>query len=177
MTKESTASKPLTRDYGKKDVLTQLFSSDLEAEEACDQAYGTLYHDKSGFRDLLSLNNGPSWAFHKSQIGQRPQSQTLHKSISTKLELLNLRTDPHTHTHTMWQIQCAGYFFPPPFPLKKLSAGQMGRVHVCIRSKLSSNYLESNNSLIKKKGHADICSPLQPHKFTMRRKRDVKFLH
>lgn len=42
----------------------------LEPGDACDQAYDTLYHNKSGCSDLLSLNNGASRAFHKSLIGQ-----------------------------------------------------------------------------------------------------------
>lgn len=61
----------------------------LKPGDAFDQAYGTLYYNKSGFHDLLNLNNGALWAFHKSQIGQWPQSPTLHKSTSTKLELQN----------------------------------------------------------------------------------------
>lgn len=45
-------------------------ASDFEPRDAFDQAYGTLYHNKSGWHDLLGLNNGASWAFHKSLIGQ-----------------------------------------------------------------------------------------------------------
>lgn len=62
-------------------------ASDLEPRDAFDQAYDAWYHNKSGWHDWLSLNNGASWPFHKSLIGRWPQSPALHKSISTKLEL------------------------------------------------------------------------------------------
>lgn len=85
LTNVARPSKQMTWNYlNEKNCITR-----LEPGDAFDQAYGTLYYNKSGFHDLLSLNNGASWAFHKSLIGQWPQSPTLHKSISTKLELQN----------------------------------------------------------------------------------------
>lgn len=51
-------------------VIIPHIAADCEPGDAFDQAYGTLYHNKSGWHDLVSLKNGASWAFHKSLIEQ-----------------------------------------------------------------------------------------------------------
>lgn len=62
------ASKQITWNHLKQ--LKLHIASDLEPRDAFDQTGGTLYYNKSGWHDLLSLNNGASRAFHKSLIGQ-----------------------------------------------------------------------------------------------------------